>query len=112
MTILRRWLGILVLSTAIDLGVRFMGSFSFQRVLWTEAALFLLTAFALVALRRNQPRLARGKERLQILLIAAFFLAGLRSGLWAFGIPVGTVNVMVLLAAVVIWVGFRMRPSR
>jgi hypothetical protein len=39
-------------------------------------------------------------------------VAGLRSGLWASGIPVGMVNLLVMIAAVVAWLGSRVRRSR
>lgn len=68
-------------AAAIDLLIRLSGVASFHQVLWVEAFLFPLTGLALYLLFRSHPRLSGLKGGLQVVLIWAFFLAGLRSGI-------------------------------
>lgn len=107
-----RWLGVVLIATAIDLLVRFALPFDLSRVLRVEAALFPLTGLALFLLFRSEPRASPGWRRVQIVVIAAFPLAGIRSGLWAAGLPVQRANLVVLAIGIVTWLGFRLFGGR
>lgn len=99
-------------ATAIDLLARFGGFTNFTQVLWIEAALLPLTGFALhLVFRRNAspPGFKRG---VQVVVAWAFFLAGLRAGIWAAGFPVGAANAVIFLVALLAWLGTRIRKRR
>jgi hypothetical protein len=104
-----RWLAVFGAATVIDLIARFGVSFQLNRVLWVEAVLFPAAGFAFLLLMRRGPDQVGFRRKLQVFTIAAFFLAGLRSGLWAAGMPIGSVNLTVLAAAILVWSGFRIR---
>ena len=112
MRISLQWLSVVLAATAIDLLARFGGSFSFHGVLWVEAFLFPATGVGLLFLLRKAPRLSGFKRTFQVVLIVSFFLAGLRSGLWASGLPVGTANLLVLAGAILTWIGSRVSRRR
>lgn len=107
-----RWLLVFVAATAVDLFVRFGLPFRMDRVLWTEAVLFPATGLVFLVLFSRGAPPAGFKRAIQIFIIASFFLAGFRSGLWAVGLPVGTVNLLVLTGALVAWLAFRVFRSR
>jgi len=102
--ILRRrtpqWAAIILIATGIDLAARFLGRFDLQRILRVEGVLFLATAAALLLLLRHHPRSRGWRRGLQVGLIAAFALAGLRAGLWSIGASVMLANAVVLVSAV------------
>jgi hypothetical protein len=100
---------VVLLAAAIDMLARFRGAFDMGRVLRVEAVLFPMTGLVLLFLLWRRPPLPGFRRRLQIVLAAGFLLAGLRSGLWAWGMPVGRVNLVVLGAAAVAWVVYRVR---
>jgi len=95
------WVGVIVVATAIDLGVRIGMAFDLQRVVRVEAALFLATSLVLFALYRYQPRATGWRRKLQAVLVASFALAGVRSAIWAAGQPVYWANLAVLALAAV-----------
>lgn len=107
-----KWSSVILAATAVDLLARFGGPFNLTRILWIEALLFPAVGIGLIALLKKNPRLSGFKRRVQVLIIASFFLAGLRSGLWASGVPVGRANMVVLFAAVLAWIGFRINRGR
>jgi hypothetical protein len=104
--------GVMLAAAAIDLLVRFSGLASFNHVLWVEALLFPLTGLALHLVFRSRPRLSGLKRGLQVVLIWAFLLAGLRSGIWAAGFGVGAANLVIFLVALLAWLGFRIVQRR
>lgn len=81
--------------------MRFAMPFDLERVLRVEALLFPSTGLMLLWLMRRQPTTAGHRRNLQWVLVAAFALAGLRSALWALGIPVMVANATVLATALV-----------
>lgn len=107
-----KWSGVILAATVADLLARFVGSFDLTRILWAEALIFPAAGMALIAILKRSPRLSGFKRSLQVLIIASFFLAGLRSGLWASGVPVDKANMGVLLVAVLVWLWFRIRRGR
>jgi hypothetical protein len=107
MRTLMKWLGVFAGATAIDLFVRFGLPFQMTTVLVAEAILFPVTGFVFLWLLRRSPGKVGFPRRLQLLTIAAFFLAGLRAGLWASGVPIGMANIAVLMVAVLAWLSFR-----
>lgn len=107
-----KWSGVILAASVVDLLARFGGTFNLTRILWTEALLFPAVGVSLLYLLRGSPPLSGFKRGSQVVIIVSFFLAGLRSGLWAFGMPVGKANIVVLVAAVLVWVGFRIGRSR
>jgi hypothetical protein len=103
---------VILLATAIDLLARSGGFADFAQVLWIEAILLPLTGLALNLVFRNRaspPGLARG---LQVVVVWAFFLAGLRAGIWAAGFPVGAANLVIFLVALLAWLGLRVWRRR
>ncbi len=104
-----KWITLLGIATALDLFFRFGMPFRLTRVLWAEAVIFPAAALAFLLFYRAQPGKTAFRRKVQVVMIAAFFLAGLRSGLWAFGLPIGTVNIVVLVATFLVWAGFRVR---
>ena len=109
MTTFWKWMAVFGAATAVDLVVRFGMPFQLTRILWAEAVLFPVAALAFLFLYREKPGETGFRRRFQIVMIVAFLLAGLRSGLWAFGLPIGTVNIAVLVATFLVWAGFRIR---
>jgi len=107
-----QWVLAILAATAIDLLVRFWGSANFNWVLWVEAILFPATGVVLLLLLRSNPRLPGFKRGLQVVLVWAFILAGLRSGIWAAGFPVGAANLLIFLVALLSWLGFRISKNR
>lgn len=107
MPALLQWILVIWVAATVDLLVRFRGSIGFARVLWTEAVLFPLTGLVLILLLRRNRRLTGFKRGLQVVLVWAFFLAGVRSGIWAAGFGVGAANLMVFLVALFGWLGWR-----
>lgn len=104
-----QWVGIILVVAAVDLAVRFRIEGDYGRVLWVEAILFPLAAFALNLLFRSRGRPSGGQGRFETVVVWAFFLAGIRSGLWAAGLPVGVANLVLFLLAILGWTGSRLR---
>lgn len=107
-----QWTGVILSATAIDLLARFGGFTNFTQVLWIEAALLPLTGFALHLVFRRNASPPGSKRGVQVVVVWAFFLAGLRSGIWATGFPVGAANVVIFLVALLAWFGFRIMRRR
>jgi hypothetical protein len=97
-----QWSGIVAIATILDLTARFGRPFDLTRVLRVEALLFPITGLLLLFLMQRGARLAGWRRGLQWTLIASFFLAGLRSALWALGIPVMVANGTLLVIAVLV----------
>jgi hypothetical protein len=97
----------IALVATVDLSVRFLVDFRLDRVLWTEAVLFIAAGTLLLA---SGPRSAPvGWRRfVQVCLAVGFLLGGIRAGLWAAGVPVTAANATVLIiglvAATIAWV--------
>jgi len=100
-------MAVLFATLLLDLLVRFGLPFSLHRVLVVEAVLFPAAALAGVGLIRAGGRVGKGLRTLQLLGVAGLFLAGLRSGLWASGMAVSMVNLVVLGVAAAAWLGIR-----
>jgi hypothetical protein len=98
-----QWIAVILLATALDLGVRFGLQPDFRVSLWIEGGTFLLTAAVLLWLYRIHPARPGWRRGLQVLLVAAFALGGLRSLLWAAGNPVTRANLKVLVLGVIAW---------
>ncbi len=105
-------LGVVAVATAIDLVVRLGGFASFAQVLLVEAFLFPLTGVALDRVIRCHGRSSGLRRGLEVILVWAFVLAGLRAGIWAVGLPVGTANLVILSVALLAWVGYRIRKRQ
>ena len=103
------WMVVFGAATAVDLLFRFGMPFQMTRILRVEAVLFPGAALAFLILYRKKPGKQGFGRKLQIVTIAGFFLAGLRSGLWASGLPIGTVNIVVVAVTFLVWSGFRIR---
>lgn len=107
-----QWTGVILLATAVDLLVRFGGFADFRQVLWVETLLFPLTGLVLHRVFHFDPNRSGFRRGLQTALVWAFYLAGLRSGIWAAGFPVGAANLVVLIVAIGAWLGFRLGKRR
>lgn len=107
-----RWLGVILAATVLDLLLRFGVSPRFRGVLWGEAVLFGLTSLGLLLLHRSRPTPSGGRRVLQVILIWAFLLAGVRSGAWAAGVPVTVANLSVLGLAILAGVAHRIAGKR
>jgi len=103
-----QWVGVILLATAVDLLVRFGGFADFTQVLWVETLLFPLTGLALHWVFHRHPNPSGFRKGLKTALVWAFFLAGLRSGIWGSGFSVGAANLVVLIVAIGAWLGFRL----
>jgi hypothetical protein len=105
----------MAVATAIDLTARFAWEFRLDRVLRTEAVLFLAAGGVFVMLLRRRPRATGWLRLLQVTLAAAFGLAGVRAALWAAGAPVVTANMAIfalaVVAAAIAWVRRRRRVA-
>jgi hypothetical protein len=104
-----RWTAVILLASALDLGVRFGLQPDFEVSLWIEGGIFLLTAIILFWLYRGAPARRGWRRNLQVVLVAAFALGGLRSLIWAAGNPVTRANLKVLLLGIVSWAYWRRR---
>lgn len=107
-----QWMAVILVATAMDLLVRFGGFADFTQILWVEAFLLPLTGLALVLVFRLHPTPYGFKRGLQVVLVWALLLAGLRAGIWAAGFTVGAANLIIFLAAVGAWLGFRFGKRR
>jgi hypothetical protein len=104
------WTGIILAATALDLGARFALGLEFGLVLWIEALLFVVTALVLYGLYREEPASPGWRRGLQLVLIASFVLAALRSAIWASGQSVTAANAIVLVLGAAAWMVWRYRP--
>ena len=94
------WILTIALATAIDLTVRFGGEFRLERVLRTEAAVFLAAGAICIVLLRRPPRATGWLRVLQAGLAGGFLLAGIRAALWTAGTPVVVANMCISALAV------------
>jgi hypothetical protein len=102
-----------ILAAALaDLGVRFGVQPDFRVSLWVEAAVFLVASGVLLALYRRAPAAAGWTRGLQVVLIASFGLAALRSAIWASGRPVTHANLVILVLGLAAWIIWRRRDGR
>ncbi len=110
-----KWLGVILIATAIDLVVRFGGLGDFALVLWVESLLLPLTGLALYLVFRTHPKPSGFKRGLQVVLVWAFILAGARAGIRAAGFDVGIANLviflMAVLAALLFWITKRRKAK-
>lgn len=95
-----KWVGVVLAAALVDVGARFAFRFEMARVLRAEAVLFPAAALVLLAILRREPPSAGWGRAWRVGLILSFLLAGLRSGLWAAGLPVHLANAAVLAVAV------------
>jgi hypothetical protein len=95
------WTGIILAATALDLGARFALGLEFELVLWIEALIFVVTSLVLYGLYRENPASPGWRRGLQLVLIASFLLAALRSAIWASGQTVTLANAMIFGLGVV-----------
>lgn len=94
------WLSTIVAVAGVDLCVRFVADFELERVLWVEAALFLVAGGVILRFGPRNPT-RTWQNTLHLLLAAAFMLGGLRAGLWAAGLPVAVANATIFAAGVI-----------
>lgn len=104
-----QWTAVILVAAALDLGVRFGLQPDFHTSLWIEGGIFLLTMAVLLALYRRAPARPGWKRNLQVLLVAAFALGGLRSLLWAAGNPVTRANLKIFVLGILAWAYFMRR---
>lgn len=95
------WTGIILAATALDLGARFALGLEFELVLWVEALIFVVTSLVLYGLYRENQASPGWRRGLQLVLIASFLLAALRSAIWASGQPVTLANAIIFGLGVV-----------
>ncbi len=98
-----RWLAVLLMTAAIDLGVRFGLGLDFENVLWIEALIFLAAAGVLYRWYRTDPATPGWRRGLQAMLFASFVLGAIRACIWASGRPVTLANGVVLGLGVAGW---------
>lgn len=106
------WAGVILAATVLDLGTRFVLGLEFEAVLWIESLVFIVTALVLYQLFRSDPAAPGWRRGLQVVLIAAFALAALRSIIWASGQPVTRANAIILVLGIVGWMAWRYRSKR
>jgi len=109
-----RWLAVLFVAAAVDLGVRFGPGLDFENVLWIEALIFLAAAGVLYRWYRMDPATPGWRRALQAVLLASLVLAAIRAGIWASGQPVTLANGVILglgVAGWLIWM-YRRRARR
>lgn len=104
-----QWMVVLAVTAALDLAVRFLLPFRMSRVLAFEAVLFPLAGWFLLRMMSRQAAPRRSLRLVQAILAVSLLLAGLRSFLWALGVPIQMANVAVLASAGLVWMGFRRR---
>ena len=116
MSPLRRWLPWIALSgviASIELTDRFAFPFNLRRVLMVEAVLYVGASLVTVALITRLPRPTGWRRVGQWVLVAAFALAALRSGIWAAGRPVPRANLAIaVLGAITVGVAYLRRHRR
>lgn len=103
------WAGVILAATVLDLGARFVFGLDFEAVLWIESLVFVVAALVLYRLFRSDPAAPGWRRGLQVVLIASFALAALRSAIWASGQPVTLANAIILVLGVVGWLVWRYR---
>ena len=103
------WAGVILAATVVDLGTRFVFGLEFEAVLWIESLVFVVAALVLYRLFRSDPAAPGWRRGLQVVLIASFALAALRSAIWASGQPVTLANAIILVLGVVGWLVWRYR---
>lgn len=107
-----QWVGVILAAAGIDLLFRLGIAGSYQSVLWVEAILFPLAGLTLHLIFRSRGRSHGFRGWLQVASVWAFILAGVRSGIWAAGVPVGVANLVILFLALLGWLGSRLRKGR
>ncbi|MFG1691774.1 hypothetical protein ACGF5M_06450 [Gemmatimonadota bacterium] len=107
-----QWLGVCAATTAIDLFARIGLHLSVNRALWVEAVLLLAAGLVLSILLRRGPSITGVTRIAQLLVVAVFFMGGLRAGLWAGGWSVERANLLVLTVTVIAWAGHRIDYGR
>ena len=109
MKVFFQWMVVLAVTAGLDLAVRFLLPFRMPRVLAAEAVLFPLAGLLLLRMMSRRPASRSSLRILQAILAVTFLLAGLRSILWALGVPIQMANVAVIASVGLVWVGFRNR---
>jgi hypothetical protein len=104
-----QWTLAILTAAIVDLAARIALPFDLRRVLLVETFLFPATGLLLGRLAIRSPARRGWRRTLQWVAVAAFVLAGLRSGLWVAGAPVTIANGVVLAAAVAAWLVARRR---
>lgn len=104
-----QWMMVLAVTAGLDLAVRFLLPFSMPRVLAVEAVLFPLAGLFLLRMMSREAASRRSLRLVQAILAVSLLLAGLRSFLWALGVPIQMANLAIVASAGLVWVGFRRR---
>ena len=98
-TLASSWRGIviIVVSTVIDISVRFATSFNMEIIVPTEAVLFIAGSVLLFLATRYAKRNSIAVQKSDLWIALGFLLAGTRAALWATGFSVGTSNLVILV---------------
>lgn len=102
------WWAIAIL-LVIEIGVRFILDFHLQRVLIVETIAFIAMALYLYAFVQDRPALSHRKRTTLLVLVVAFILGAVRTGLWAAGIGVYWANLTILTIGLAIFLGWLWR---
>lgn len=97
-----KWIGTILAATALDVAARFALGFDMSRILVVETLLFLVVGLVLLWFLQTDPPQHGWRRWLQVWTIAGCFLAGLRVGLWAAGVPVAHANIVIIVVPVVV----------
>jgi hypothetical protein len=100
-----KWTIVFLVVGLVDYGVRWATRFNMDWVVPLEAVLFFGSSFLFWQLTRRNPAQVPWQHTVQLVVVASFVLGGVRSALWALGLPVSRANLIILVlgVALVAW---------
>jgi hypothetical protein len=107
-----KWTIIFLATGLVDYGLRLATRFNMDWVVPLEAVLFFGAGYLFWRLERRNPAQVPWQHVVQLVVVASFALGGLRSALWALGLPVSRANLVILLLGVALaGIAWRRRSS-
>ena len=97
-----KWIIIFIVAGMAEYAVRLATRFNMDWVVPLDAVVFWWAGYLCWRLERRSPAQVPWQHALQLVIVASFVLAGLRSALWALGVPVSRANLVIIVVGVVL----------
>ena len=98
------WTVTIMVATCVDVAMRLALSFDMTRIRIMEAVLFPTAGVVLLWFLLRGARQHGWRRGVQVWTVAGCFLAGLRVGLWALGVPVSRANLAIIVIPLLVLV--------
>ena len=108
----RRAITIFVIALFVDYSARIYFNFQMDKIMVAEAILFPLSGFILLWIKKKDEKENIGAARFDVWFALFFLLGGLRSALWLTGLPIYTVNLIVLIVGLIIFIIFFLKSNK